>query len=147
MNDHLLFSNSAPTVGIFLLDTSGNVLLSVRGIEPVKGTLDSFGGFVDMGESFEQAAVRETEEETGLTASDYSPLTYLTSATNSYDFGGEAREVLSCFFYATVYDSANPRAKDDVASIVRVKPHDVDVASIGGDDVRAGLNALLEMLS
>lgn len=145
---HVLFSNPAPTVGVFFIDPAGNVLLSVRGIEPDKGRIDTIGGFVEIGETFEQAAQRETEEETGLTPADYGELTYLTSAPNDYAYGGESRSVLSCFYYASLKDDATPVAGDDVASLVLLNPKDINVDDVGSaDDVRAGLSALLEKLS
>lgn len=147
-NEHIIFSNPAPTVGIFLFDGSGKVLLSIRGVEPEKGKLDSIGGFVEEGETFEEAAIRETQEETGLTAKDYSELTYLTSAPNEYLYGGERRSVLSCFYYATMREGAKPVASDDVASLLLLKPEDIDVDDVGNaQDIRAGLTKLLEMVS
>jgi NAD+ diphosphatase len=146
-NGHAIYSNPAPTVGVFLFDSDGSVVMSIRGIEPDKGMIDSFGGFVDDDETFEQAAIRELEEETGLTAKDYSPLVYLTSAPSNYLFGGESRAVLSCFYFATLTPGAVPTAQDDVASVVVIKPQDVSPSDIGGDDVRAGFAALLQMVS
>lgn len=57
-NSHTLYANPAPCVGIFLLDQDDKVVLSVRGIEPAKGKLDSIGGFIDGNESFEEALAR-----------------------------------------------------------------------------------------
>lgn len=44
-----------------------NVLLVERGVEPCKGKWAFPGGFVNMNESCEEGALRELEEETGLT--------------------------------------------------------------------------------
>lgn len=46
------------------------VLLIQRGGEPFKGAWAFPGGFMDMGETTEQCAIRELEEETGLQVSD-----------------------------------------------------------------------------
>ena len=44
-------------------DPAGNVLLLRRAIEPGRGLWTFPGGFVDLGESVEEAALRETREE------------------------------------------------------------------------------------
>ena len=55
--------NPVPTVDI-IIEYGGGVVLIHRANEPVGWALP--GGFVDYGESLEQAAVREAKEETGL---------------------------------------------------------------------------------
>jgi ADP-ribose pyrophosphatase YjhB (NUDIX family) len=55
--------NPAPTVDI-IIERGGGVVLIWRKFEPVGWAIP--GGFVDYGESLEEAAVREAREETGL---------------------------------------------------------------------------------
>lgn len=45
----------------------GKVLFGVRGMNPGKSKLDVPGGFVEVNESAEHAAIRETKEEFGIT--------------------------------------------------------------------------------
>ena len=56
--------NPAPTVDI-IIEIDGKIVLIERKNPPPGWALP--GGFVDYGESFEQAAAREAREETGLT--------------------------------------------------------------------------------
>lgn len=49
-----------------IIERDGKILMVKRNYHPV-GKLDFPGGFVDTGETIEQAAIRESKEETGLT--------------------------------------------------------------------------------
>ncbi len=59
-----LFKNPTPTVDI-IIEITGGIVLIERKHAPQGWALP--GGFVDYGESYEAAAVREAKEETGLT--------------------------------------------------------------------------------
>lgn len=95
---HTIFANNSPAVGVFFLTDDQQVLLSVRGIEPHKGMLDAFGGFLDGAESFETAAARELVEELSLQPEDYEPLQYLLSAPGNYPYAGETVPFVSVLF-------------------------------------------------
>ncbi len=53
------------TVDCVVFDAAGALLLIERGHEPFKGCYALPGGFVDVGETVEEAALRELKEETG----------------------------------------------------------------------------------
>ena len=56
-----------PIVGVgAVIVCAGKILLERRGNEPSKGKWTIPGGLVELGETIEQAVIRETEEETGL---------------------------------------------------------------------------------
>ena len=59
-------ANSVDVVLIKDLTSGGQLLLIRRGNDPFKGKFALPGGFIDVDESLESAALRELEEETGI---------------------------------------------------------------------------------
>ena len=59
------FINPVP-VAVMLVPVGGGLLVIRRGIEPHRGKLALPGGYVDWGETWQQAGAREVREETGL---------------------------------------------------------------------------------
>lgn len=64
---NLEFNNPIPVAGILVV-RDGKVLLTRRSIMPRRGYWAFPGGFVERGETIEDAALRETREEVGLKA-------------------------------------------------------------------------------
>ena len=60
------YYNPKPVACAIPIDAQGRVILLRRGFDPGRGLWTFPGGFVDLGESVEQAAHRETDEELGL---------------------------------------------------------------------------------
>ncbi|MCH7910632.1 MAG: NUDIX domain-containing protein, partial [Candidatus Hydrogenedentes bacterium] len=65
--DRFYYSNPTPAACCFLTNENKELLLVQRSIEPRKGLWTLPGGFVEVDETTEEAALRELEEETGLT--------------------------------------------------------------------------------
>ena len=102
-----LYNNVAAAVGLVILikqDKTNKILLIKRGKEPKRGKLAVPGGFVDPGESAEDAAKRECKEEIGLIPSS---LQYLTSATNNYSYKEIDYVTCDIFFLATIEEDNN----------------------------------------
>lgn len=105
--------NPAPAVGCAILrDAPGGggreILLSRRARPPKKGQWDLVGGFVDAGETPEDAARREVEEETGcrLVACKAAGV-----STGEYDH----EPTLNFLFSGAI--AGEPRASDDSAEL------------------------------
>jgi NADH pyrophosphatase NudC (nudix superfamily) len=81
---HHQFANSAPAVGVLLVDGQQRLLLGIRAVDPGKGMLDVPGGFCNRNESLEEAVGRELMEELDVSPSDYSAPVYLLSHAEPY---------------------------------------------------------------
>lgn len=64
----VIWQNPKPVAWV-LVASGGKMLLVKRGEEPDKGTWDIPGGFVEIDESFPDAAIRELDEETAISLS------------------------------------------------------------------------------
>ncbi|MBW1838554.1 MAG: NUDIX hydrolase [Deltaproteobacteria bacterium] len=64
--DMIHYENPLPAVAVLVLNSKDQLLLVKRSVEPAKGTWCLPGGFIEVDESIEEAAVRELEEETGI---------------------------------------------------------------------------------
>ena len=63
---HIAYVNPRLVVTVFPITEAGELVLIRRGIEPGKGWWAQPGGFLEVDETVNQAAIRETWEETGL---------------------------------------------------------------------------------
>ena len=86
-------------VGAITTDPSDNVLLLIRGKDPGKGMFGLPGGFIDPGESAEEALHREVFEEVNLHVEH---MEFLATFPNTYAFGGVIISVTDMFFSVRV---------------------------------------------
>lgn len=91
------FINAASAVGAVIERGGEGVLFLERARDPGLGLLGLPGGFVDPGETAEEALRREVAEETGL---ELATFTYLISAVNRYSYGGVVYVTVDLFFRA-----------------------------------------------
>lgn len=79
------YENPVPAACVVLVDREERILLTRRNVEPRKGFWCLPGGFIELGESPEKAAIRELEEETGLKGRIHMLLGVATDPHPDYD--------------------------------------------------------------
>lgn len=114
--------------------------MTVRGKEPHKGTLDLPGGFVDIGESGEEAICREIREELSLEAES---LEYLFSIPNDYLYSGFVVRTLDMFYLVKVQDFSHLKPDDDVSDIEFFEFDKIDLSRIGLNSIRQAVERFL----
>jgi 8-oxo-dGTP diphosphatase len=65
--DAIYYQNPLPAATALVINDGNQLLLGKRAVDPARGMWCLPGGFIEMGETMEQAALRELHEETGLT--------------------------------------------------------------------------------
>ncbi|ETX02662.1 MAG: hypothetical protein ETSY1_02760 [Candidatus Entotheonella factor] len=136
-----LYLNTAAEVGA-IITCDEHILLAVRGQDPCAGKLDIPGGFVDYGETAEQALARELQEELNLdlTLNTGAP-TYFCSFPNTYPYRGIIYQTLDFFFLIHLDHKPVLRAGDDVSDMVWVRRADLSLEDIA---FASGRQALFE---
>ena len=141
------FNSSAAAVAL-IENEKGELLLCRRGCEPAKGTLDLIGGFVDPGETSEEAVVREIKEETGINILDFYNMEdiskqFLFSLPNTYNYSNLIIHTTDAFFHIVIPSATKLEAHDDVAETFWVSPKDIKLEDVGLDSIRDGLKRWL----
>lgn len=93
------FFTPVTAVGALITDSERRLLFIERAKDPGKGLLGLPGGFVDIGETAEQAVVREVQEEVGLQATRHE---FLATFPNLYHYRGVVIHVLDLYFVCQV---------------------------------------------
>ena len=132
------FFNAASAVAAVLRREDGQVLFIRRARDPAQGALGLPGGFVDPGESAEEALRREVREEVGL---EIGPLHYLSSHPNTYPYAGVRYPTLDLFYEAVPIAPQGAAPLDAVDAIVWDDPLTVDLERIAFESMRRALVA------
>ena len=129
-----LFFNPGTAVCAIIVNAQGHLLVVIRAHEPKQGAWDLPGGFVDPGETAEDAIRREVQEELNVALQD---LTYLCSAANNhYAYKGITYQTTDLAFAGTVKYPNRIEARDDVQDYKWVALEDIDLAKFGFDSIR-----------
>ncbi len=132
-----LYMNASAAVAAMISDGT-RLLVTVRKHDPVKGTWDLPGGFVDPGETAEEALRREIREELSMELGD---LHYFGSFPNEYRYGGVVYATLDLIFTCEMSDLSGARAGDDVADVLIVPRKELDPARFGLSSIQEVVKA------
>ena len=127
------YVNEAAAVVALIENEKRELLLTVRGRDPFKGMLDLPGGFVDIGETAEDAVRREVKEELNV---DVEGLNFFGSFPNRYVFNGIVYFTLDMAFCAKVRDFSTICATDDVAQYRFMPVSEIKIEAIGLDSIK-----------
>ena len=137
----IYYFNSCGATVALILNSDKELLVATRASDPVKGTFDLPGGFVDMYETAEECVCREVKEETGL---DIDKVEYLFSLPNIYLYSGFEVHTIDLFFICHVNDTRKLTANDDVAKLQFIKFEDLQPKQFGLKSIKEGIEKILE---
>lgn len=123
----VLFQNTAAAAGVLICDDREQVLMVQRAKDPSKGKWGLPGGFIDAGETVEQALRRECREEIGI---EIEEPRFLCSFPNRYHYKGIDYATIDLYFIARTPDPNAVRALDEVAQIAWFDPAGIDPSTI-----------------
>jgi NADH pyrophosphatase NudC (nudix superfamily) len=136
----VLYLNMAAAVAV-IMECRGKILFGVRKHEPGRGMLDLPGGFVDPGESAEEAVRREVQEELNI---DIHDMRYLFSFPNRYPYRGMVYDTLDLIFQVQWDQPPQVKAADDLEDVIWVTREAVEYERIAFDSLRQAVRRYLK---
>ncbi len=135
------YANVSAAVACFIQDEKGNLLVCRRKKDPAAGTLDLPGGFVDIGETAEEALKREIKEELNL---DVTKAELFTSLPNEYMYSGMIINTLDLLYICRVENFENLKADDDVSEAFFISINTISPDDFGLNSIKKGIIAFLK---
>jgi mutator protein MutT len=133
------FNIASAVAGI--IEYEDKIIMTRRAHDPKKGMLDLPGGFVDYGETAEEALRRELREELNITLS---RTRYLTSEPNRYLYNEIEYQVLDLLFVCQAENFEQIKPLDDVADYLWIRPVEIDVDQFAFESTRKGMGYYLK---
>ena len=127
------FINMSAAVAAVIRNSENEVLFTVRKHNPAAGMLDLPGGFVDLGETAEEAVVREIKEELNL---NINKMEFIGTFTNKYIYGEIEYQTLDLVYNCTVDSFTELQVADDVSGYFFRDPKTVQPEDIGMESIR-----------
>ena len=128
-----LFINSSAAVAALVTDGKGKLMLVTRGVEPDYGKLDLPGGFIDPGETAEEAVKRELLEELGLKIKS---LKYIGSAPNEYVYSAYSVFTIDLAFRVNPENLSGLKPMDDILKYKFYAEEEINYDEIPAPSIR-----------
>jgi ADP-ribose pyrophosphatase YjhB (NUDIX family) len=133
------FFNPTVAAAAWVFDPAGRALFLRRSHDPAKGKLGIPGGFIDAGETAEQALRREVREEVGI---EVTGIAFLSSVTNLYHYRDVTYPVLDLVFTAAAIDPESARPLDGADEVMWRPPAGVEADELAFPSLRETLRVL-----
>jgi len=137
----VFYVNASAAVAAFVVNEKKELLVCKRAKDPVKGTWDLPGGFVDSNESAEEALKREIREEL---KAEVVEAKYLFSLPNEYEYSGMTIPTLDMFFACRLNDTTGLKASDDVEACFFVPLSELKPELFGLKSIKKAVSLFVE---
>lgn len=130
----------SPVTAVAAILTLGDrFVFSRRSREPARGLLDLPGGFVDPGESAEQAMARELNEELGIHVV-VEASHYLGSLPNTYPYRGITYRTVDLFYRIPLAEAPERFDTSEISELLVLTRDEIDPATIGLASIRRAVD-------
>ena len=134
------FHNAVAAVAV-IIKCNSKILLTKRNLEPAKGRLDLPGGFVNPGETLEQAAKREVKEELKL---ELDKIEYFGSYNNIYQYKHITYNSTDAVFITKIENINIQEFNHEISKLLLLNCSEIDLNLIGFESMR---NAVSDYIS
>lgn len=132
------FFNVAAAVAAVIFNTEGKILFATRAFQPQKGLFDLPGGFLEFGETPEDALKRELKEELNA---EVEITQFIGAFPNEYSFCGHTVHTLDLTYVAQLL-STDIRPMDDVADFQFLGLEEIDDEKLAFSSTRNIIHTL-----
>ncbi len=134
------YQNPKPAANFVFIDEQERIMLGKRKFEPKSGFWGTPGGFVDLDETLEEAAIREAEEELDLKI-ESNRLRYICSKKDRYFYSGCNYYTVGALYEVKLDQSEVSKItpSDDVSEIFFFEFKDIPWADLAFDSTRDSL--------
>ena len=128
------FFNAAGAVAGLIVNADHELLVTIRAHEPGKGLWDLPGGFVDPGESAEEALRREVKEELNL---DVESLDYLASSPNTYCYKQVTYPTVDMAYLCRISHPETMKLSSEIEAAMFVSAEQIKDAPFAFESIRS----------